>query len=365
MMKSSKLLLAASALALTATAALAQPNNPPPNLPQPGAAAGPQTPPAGNPGADTPPALPGQAAPGGPAAAPGKGQAPAPGGNYTPTFGATDIMNGFPEDPITFDIVAGGQVEAATRSTGDTYCPGYIAEQPDYQINYTAGSWPLYIYAQSDVDTTLVIEAPDGSIHCDDDSAGNLDPLVSFDTPLSGAYYIWVGTYSPGQNPEATLGVSELGGPQDNGSQTAGSTDLDPFGTPTYGEQNITNGFTPDPFTIQIQSGGAVDASTLDPACRGYIYGVPDLRLNYMAGSWPLYISAMSEGDTTIVVLDPNGNWVCDDDAAGNLNPVVAFPMPTSGAYQIWVGTYGSNTLLDATLSISELGPQPYGGAQG
>src|SRR5690606_10515749 len=104
---------------------------------------------------------------------------------------------------------------------------------------------------------------------------------------------------------------------------------------------------------------GPVQASMLNPACRGYIYGVPDLRLNYTAGSWPLYISAQSSSDATIVVLDPNGNWICDDDSAGSLNPVVAFRAPTSGAYRIWVGTYGSGALLDATLSISELGPQP------
>ena len=46
-----------------------------------------------------------------------------------------------------------------------------MAEAPDYRLNYQAGgNWPLHIFAQSDSDTTLAVNGPDGTWYCDDDS---------------------------------------------------------------------------------------------------------------------------------------------------------------------------------------------------
>jgi hypothetical protein len=40
------------------------------------------------------------------------------------------------------------------------------------------------------------------------------------------------------------------------------------------------------------------------------------------------------------------------------MNPQVRFNHPTSGRYEIWVGTYGRAALRDARLNISELTSQ-------
>jgi hypothetical protein len=126
---------------------------------------------------------------------------------------------------------------------------------------------------------------------------------------------------------------------------------------PTFGQTTLSAGFAPDPYTVQITAGGNIDAgSSLGGACRGMIANAPDYRLQYNAGSLPLYIGARSNADTTIVVNAPDGSWYCNDDTNG-LNPMVSWGNPPSGQYDIWIGTYGSgSSMASATLTISELG---------
>ena len=130
-------------------------------------------------------------------------------------------------------------------------------------------------------------------------------------------------------------------------------------GTPNYGTMNLRTGFTPDPAIVRVQSGGTLDASTIDSTCAGFITAAPDVRLVYSAGSLPLIISVASGADTTLVVNGPDGSWYCDDDDGVNgMNPQVRFNHPASGRYEIWVGTYGRAGLRDARLNISELTSQ-------
>ena len=61
----------------------------------------------------------------------------------------------------------------------------------------------------------------------------------------------------------------------------------------------------------------------------------------------------MSSDDPTLVINDANGNWVCNDDSNGGLNAEVVFTRPASGVYDVWVGSFGSQT-HQAELQISE-----------
>lgn len=124
---------------------------------------------------------------------------------------------------------------------------------------------------------------------------------------------------------------------------------------PTYETVNLTAGFPKDPYDVSVSSGGSVDASNLGSPCTGYIASAPDVRLNYESGSLPLYIFATSDSDTTLIVNAPDGQWYCDDDSNGGLNPQVTFLKPQSGQYDIWIGTYASADFRPATLHISEL----------
>lgn len=281
------------------------------------------------------------------------GKTPPAGLDYSlpATYGTASLSAGFLPDPHTVTLQAGGTIEART-AVNDT-CRGYVAEAPDYSVDYSAGDFPLYFIGTSDRDTTLVINAPDGSWHCDDDGADRpLDPQIVFQAPQSGRYDVWVGTYSSsGDYPETTLSVSELG-------TSAGASDIVWSGEPSYGEVSLSGGFSPDPYVVSMSAGGSQDASALGNNCRGWVAGNPDFNLNYTADSWPLYISASASTDTTIVVNAPDGSWHCGDDYSG-LNPAVEFQSPQSGLYNVWVGTYSDTPdLPPATLFISELEAQ-------
>ncbi|MGV8840454.1 MAG: hypothetical protein ACWA6X_09140 [Bauldia sp.] len=270
-------------------------------------------------------------------------------------YGEITLNASFSPDPYTVDVVAGGTIDASTLGPE---CRGYIANAPDFQLTYTAGSWPLYFSVLSEADTTLVINGPDGAWHCNDDYDG-FDPAVIFGagaTAPGGTYDIWVGTYGS-NTASATLYISELstatggGGGGGGGGGVAGGPD---YTLPAaYGEVELTAGFTPDPMIVEMTAGGGIDAYTVDPACRGYIATAPDYQISYTSGTYPLIISVLSQSDTTLVINGPNGAWYCNDDTNG-LNPVVRFDTPATGTYDIWVGTYG-NENAPATLYISEL----------
>ena len=129
--------------------------------------------------------------------------------SQSPTFGQTTLTAGFAPDPYTVSITAGGNIDASSSLGGA--CRGMIANAPDYRLHYNAGSLPLYIGARSNADTTIVVNAPDCSWYCNDDSNG-LNPMVSWGNPPSGQYDIWIGTYGSGSGmASATLTISELG----------------------------------------------------------------------------------------------------------------------------------------------------------
>jgi hypothetical protein len=133
------------------------------------------------------------------------------------------------------------------------------------------------------------------------------------------------------------------------------NVDLDP----TYGTTDLATGFQPDPFVVQVQSGGSLDAQSINPGCRGFIASAPDVRINFAAGALPLIISVASDADTTLVVNGPDGAWYCDDDGGQyGHNPALRFGHPQSGQYNIWIGTAGSSSLQAAQLNVSELTSQ-------
>jgi hypothetical protein len=122
---------------------------------------------------------------------------------------------------------------------------------------------------------------------------------------------------------------------------------------PSFGTMRLTAGFMPDPRSVNVVAGGPV--RTRHGGCAAHVAQNPSVRLHYAAGRHPLYISAMSGADTTLLVNLPNGQWVCNDDTNG-FNPAIHLPRPLAGQYDIFVGTYNAGT-APATLLVSELPP--------
>jgi hypothetical protein len=266
------------------------------------------------------------------------------------------LSGGFVPDPRTVSLTAGGSISPSI--TGCSY--GRVANAPDVKLHYSEGGGrTLYIYATSSADVTLLINMPDGSWRCDDDSYTGNNPLVVIPNAPSGRYDIWVGTYGSSTAP-AQLMISEInpggdtgGGPPSGG----GSGGIDPSLPATYATVNLRGGFTPDPNVTSLTAGGSQRVNL--PGCSyGQVASAPDVKLNYsMGGGRTLYIYATSDVDVTLLINMPDGNWRCDDDSYGNRNPLIVIPNAPSGRYDIWVGTYGSS-MAPARLMISEISPR-------
>lgn len=142
---------------------------------------------------------------------------------------------------------------------------------------------------------------------------------------------------------------------------------LDPAGNPNYAIVGIDPNFFElmdgSPAVIGIVSGGTVDASTADPACRGFVTSTPDLVLVWAGEAATLRLFFNSLGDTTLIVNQPDGTYVCSDDGDG-LNPVIDINNPTEGEYAVWVGSFSNSALnpgyffatTDTTVAPSTLG---------
>jgi hypothetical protein len=132
--------------------------------------------------------------------------------------------------------------------------------------------------------------------------------------------------------------------------------ELDYTRPPNYGEANLSAGFTPDPYSLGMTSGGPVDVSYLGSSCSGFATQAPDLRINFSGGGAALlrlyFISA--SGDTTIVVNDPYDNFYCVDDSFGTVNPTIDFNNPAGGSYDVWIGSYASGTNVSGTFYVTE-----------
>jgi hypothetical protein len=271
--------------------------------------------------------------------------------NAQGTFGQVQLRTGFTPDPHVVSVNAGGPIDVSTVSDN---CRGFIAERPSFTLRYRAGdTFPLYVGVAADEDTTLVVKGPNGQWMCDDDSGDNLNPVISWEHPRSGRYQIWVGRFGTSDLAPAQLYISEISGPAD-----AVPTDLPDFTlTPNYGVIDLVSGFQPDPHTVTVTAGGEYNAYQI-PGCVGSISRAPDYRVNFTAGTagLPLIFSARSDADTTLVINDAGGNWVCDDDGGNEgFNPSITFQNPASGQYDVWVGSYAEGDFPQAELHVSEL----------
>ena len=273
-----------------------------------------------------------------------------------PTYGTLNLSAGFTPDPQIRAVTAGGN--SYTQLGG---CNAYIhAAAPDLDVNYSAGNLALTINARSSTDVTLLVNAPDGSWHCDDDGGDGTDAAITFGRPMSGQYNVWVGTYDAqaGTLPEAQIYITEMGGTTDYSASQGSSGGLDYTLVPNYETLNLRAGFSPDPQMRSISAGGSVAVPDMGAGCRGFASTAPDIDVNYTAGGYQLNIYAKSDQDVTLIVNAPDGSWWCSDDAYGT-NPHVNFANPQTGNYNIWIGTYrSSGALPESVLYISEAPPR-------
>jgi hypothetical protein len=126
--------------------------------------------------------------------------------SLAPRYGTASLRPGFMPDPHSVTLTAGGTIN--TRTSGPAPACGYVANNPDFRLNWGGGS-TLNIYAIASSDTTLLINMPNGSWRCNDDGGSGTNPLLTISNAPAGQYDIWVGTYTSGNAP-AQLRISEL-----------------------------------------------------------------------------------------------------------------------------------------------------------
>lgn len=124
---------------------------------------------------------------------------------------------------------------------------------------------------------------------------------------------------------------------------------------PVFGSTSLTSGFVPDPFTAAITAGGPASVSYLGGGCAGFTTSEPSFSVNYTAGPFPvLRFYFVGSGDTTMIINGPNGSYLCVDDSFGTLNPTIDFNAPTSGRYDVWIGTFNAGASIAGTLYVTE-----------
>jgi len=134
--------------------------------------------------------------------------------------------------------------------------------------------------------------------------------------------------------------------------------------SPNFGAVTLSPDFLPDPHSVDIISGGDVDVDGLDlgAGCSGYASSAPDYRLNWSEDAAHLRILFIADGgeDTTLILSDPYGNWICNDDFSDDgFDPLVIVDGADSGQYDIWVGSFDADEQVAGTLYITELERTP------
>ena len=110
---------------------------------------------------------------------------------------------------------------------------------------------------------------------------------------------------------------------------------------------------------VEIEAGGPNFIRVSGGICDGAINSTqPDVVVDYRPGDDPaslLNFMVVASVDTTLIVREPNGAWLCDDDSGNNANPLVNINGPRRGRYAIWAATFDGG-IADALLFITEDG---------
>ena len=110
------------------------------------------------------------------------------------------------------DGTTGGSTSLSAITTNldrnDNQCFGFGDPRPDHILNLEQPADRLKVMINSrGTDTTLVIQAPDGSFLCADDFGNSKDAGLESPTWKPGLYKLWIGTVRPGQRHAYQLSV--------------------------------------------------------------------------------------------------------------------------------------------------------------
>lgn len=255
--------------------------------------------------------------------------------------------------PQTFAATAGGPLDLGA-------CPGVpgmgrITSNPTFSLAYDDRGMgrDLDLRLSSRCDTVLLVNDATAQWHFNDDADGTLDARLRLPLAPSGRYDIWVGTFD-GQSCQANLIVETFPGSE---AAAAGACPDWRLG----GDRTLTLTGT-NPQGGQVTAGGTLDLFARAGACglqdvgHGHFTAAPQFTLTYEAPSpeAELRLTATADCDTVLLVNDPSEAWNFNDDFDG-VNPGIYLPAAPSGQYDIWVGTFGSQSCAATLTAVAVL----------
>jgi hypothetical protein len=279
----------------------------------------------------------------------------------------------FSLDPFFVSLQAGGHVDAAIL---DKACSGFVPTMPSVAFDYQGKGDQLRAFFYSDGDPVLVLQKPDGSFLCNDNTNPQLlDPTVTVAAPAKGRYNIWVGSRRendliPGvivftQKPAVDLGTFSLGSlirrpslPALLPSRERVAAAVRRLVDARIGAKAVA--LPPDgtPLTATVTAEGilpAIELTTGDRLCNGLVSLKPDFVFSVPDGTDA--VSAVFEGsaDTALLVRGPDDSVSCADDSAdaANLNPSIVLDKPAPGDYLVWVGRINPSQPVTGTLTVA------------
>ncbi|MES2624840.1 MAG: pre-peptidase C-terminal domain-containing protein [Pseudomonadota bacterium] len=316
--------------------------------------------------------------------------------------GSISLTGGFLPDPYVVEVVPGGETAVEDLGAG---CSGFIyGDGPDFELVLDSAKSELGIFVTAGMDTTLVINDPNGNWHCSDDhaDAGGENPGVTFKKPPNGSYDIWIGTYAettPGDGAKlvitesrssdwASLDLDGTGGapssvasngeidfgddlsawandgecddPRFQGEGVADSADdSDLYHDATdcstlYAAGNVAiaaNAATADGAAEGGPARGSLDSS--DAVLDNYGY-VDTYTFDGEAGATAVLDLRSASFDTYLQVRAPSGELFTNDDYEGSYErSLLALNLTESGEYTVEVSSYGSGATGDYTVEMT------------
>jgi len=270
-----------------------------------------------------------------------------------------DLQAGNPLDPFIVSVNGGGTFDASLLG-GD--CSGYVNVQPVARVDWEGKADMSKIFFFSDHDPTLVVQTPDGEFLCNDDATDLLlDPSIEIEEPPTGTYNIWVGSFYADQLIPGVLVITT----RDDVSVETFTLDGLVRRGPVMGEADETGRTRPADALVDavkrlkknvkhLKAGGnaksvkttadgdipAFEFDIPDQVCNGYISETPNMVFDLSGKADTLSVYFEGNDDSTLLVVKPGGEVVCNDDAAAgtNLNPLVRIDNPAEGRYAVYVG---------------------------
>ena len=229
--------------------------------------------------------------------------------------------------------VVGTTSGTISRSSGF----GQYPSAPTVLLRVTARCVATLTTAAGD-DTTLVVRLPNGVERYDDDGGDGHNAMLSLGLE-PGSYPVWVGHRTEGmpfQISVSAFAVKELPGP--DGLAFAGPPML----------ADVTLGPTADP----VRWTTAVTPTVDTHRCNGHVSPLPQVLVR-TATPRVVTIRAHGEFDTTLLIRDPTGRFVCDDDS-GDGNDARIDAMLPAGATAVWVGSINDQAPSSEAMLVVE-----------